>query len=398
MLVGRRTADVGERMEAEKPGSVDYPFSGPVFVLTHRPPEPPDADITYLTGDIGEAVAIARSAAGGKSLEILGADVAPSACSGALSMRSWCTYCRCCSATHPLLAPGAPPDRPGTGQHHAVGHRHHPPVPRPQVIAAQDPSAAGTAACQSLDVCRTARRVRVETDRPPVRGARSSDQTLLPSRTGAVRVRLGGLGPAWSCFTWRVGFQALNAPKCLSIETHPPALTDRREAPNCSPWSQPGSNRCGRGLASTPRRARRRTGFARRERSGGHSLPRACLALRVCGLSPLKSGEPSRSPSRCPRAHEHAGAIRRDHGHVAVARVLGRGVGDRQVGAAGDGRKTARCSAIASAAPRHRRIPPPKRDPGVGARLDAEEALGAEGERVRVHVGSVVKEQDTDYY
>ena len=76
MLVGRRTADVGDRMEAEKPGSVDYPFSGPVFVLTHRPPEPPDPDITYLTGDIGEAVATARSAAGGKSLEILGADVA----------------------------------------------------------------------------------------------------------------------------------------------------------------------------------------------------------------------------------------------------------------------------------------------------------------------------------
>jgi len=76
MLVGRRTADVGDRMEAEKPGSVDYPFSGPVFVLTHRPPEPPDPDITYLTGDIGEALATARSAAGGKSLEILGADVA----------------------------------------------------------------------------------------------------------------------------------------------------------------------------------------------------------------------------------------------------------------------------------------------------------------------------------
>src|SRR5512142_185781 len=53
MLVGRRTADVGDRMEAEEPGSVDYPFSGPVFVLTHRPPEPPDPDITYLTGDIG---------------------------------------------------------------------------------------------------------------------------------------------------------------------------------------------------------------------------------------------------------------------------------------------------------------------------------------------------------
>lgn len=76
MLVGRRTADVGERMEAEKPGSVDYPFSGPMFVLTHRPPESADPNITYLSGDIGEAVATARSAAGAKNLEILGAEVA----------------------------------------------------------------------------------------------------------------------------------------------------------------------------------------------------------------------------------------------------------------------------------------------------------------------------------
>ena len=76
MLIGRRTYEVAKRMEAEKPGRVDYPFSGPVFVLTHRPPEPPDPNITYLAGDIGEAVATARNAAGGKSLEVLGADVA----------------------------------------------------------------------------------------------------------------------------------------------------------------------------------------------------------------------------------------------------------------------------------------------------------------------------------
>ena len=47
-----------------------------MFVLTHRPPEPPDPADMFLTGDIGEAVATARSAAGGKNLEILGADVA----------------------------------------------------------------------------------------------------------------------------------------------------------------------------------------------------------------------------------------------------------------------------------------------------------------------------------
>ncbi|HLK42114.1 MAG TPA: dihydrofolate reductase family protein [Thermoleophilia bacterium] len=76
MLVGRRTSDVGERMQAEDPGSVDYPFSGPVFVLTHSPPEPPAPGITYLSGDIAEAVTTAREAAGGKNLEILGANVA----------------------------------------------------------------------------------------------------------------------------------------------------------------------------------------------------------------------------------------------------------------------------------------------------------------------------------
>ena len=76
MLIVRRTHEVGNRMEADKPDSADYHFSGPVFVLTHEPPEPPDPGVTFLTGDIGEAVATARSAAGGKNLEILGADVA----------------------------------------------------------------------------------------------------------------------------------------------------------------------------------------------------------------------------------------------------------------------------------------------------------------------------------
>ena len=47
-----------------------------MFVLTHRPPEPPDPKVTFLSGDIGEAVATALDPAGGKNLEILGADVA----------------------------------------------------------------------------------------------------------------------------------------------------------------------------------------------------------------------------------------------------------------------------------------------------------------------------------
>jgi dihydrofolate reductase len=74
MLVGRRTYEVGKRLAGEPGSEPDYD-GGPEFVLTHEPPDPPDPAVTFLTGDIGEAVATARSAAGGKNLEILGADV-----------------------------------------------------------------------------------------------------------------------------------------------------------------------------------------------------------------------------------------------------------------------------------------------------------------------------------
>jgi dihydrofolate reductase len=75
MLIGRRTYEVGKRMAA-KPGSEPSYDGGAEFVLTHEPPDPPDPAVTFLTGDIGEAVATALRAAGGKNLEILGADVA----------------------------------------------------------------------------------------------------------------------------------------------------------------------------------------------------------------------------------------------------------------------------------------------------------------------------------
>ena len=74
MLIGRRTYEVGKRM-ADGPNPPAYE-GGAEFVLTHRPPDPPDPGVTFLTGDIGEAVATALRAAGGKNLEILGADVA----------------------------------------------------------------------------------------------------------------------------------------------------------------------------------------------------------------------------------------------------------------------------------------------------------------------------------
>lgn len=72
MLIGRGTYEVARRMSAEE---TDYD-GGPVYVLTHRPPDAPDPGVTFLTGDLAAAVATARDAAGEKNLEILGADLA----------------------------------------------------------------------------------------------------------------------------------------------------------------------------------------------------------------------------------------------------------------------------------------------------------------------------------
>ena len=72
MLIGRRTHEVARRMSAE---DTSYD-GGPVFVLTHRPPDEPRGGVTFLTCDLTEAVATARAAARGKDLEILGADLA----------------------------------------------------------------------------------------------------------------------------------------------------------------------------------------------------------------------------------------------------------------------------------------------------------------------------------
>ena len=80
MHIGRRTHEVARRMAAE---DTDYD-GGPVFVLTHRPPDEPRPGATFLTCDLPEAVATARAAAGGKNLEILGADLATQCLQGGL--------------------------------------------------------------------------------------------------------------------------------------------------------------------------------------------------------------------------------------------------------------------------------------------------------------------------
>jgi dihydrofolate reductase len=78
IIAGRGSYDVGRsstRPETSKPFGGRW--SGPQFVLTHDPPDDEeDPSITFISGDIGEAVATALDAAAGKNVLILGANVA----------------------------------------------------------------------------------------------------------------------------------------------------------------------------------------------------------------------------------------------------------------------------------------------------------------------------------
>lgn len=74
VLAGRRGYDASRRSGGELYGGA---WSGPIFVLTHRPPpDRADPNITFLSGDIRSAVATALEAADGKDVLVAGADVA----------------------------------------------------------------------------------------------------------------------------------------------------------------------------------------------------------------------------------------------------------------------------------------------------------------------------------
>lgn len=79
LLVGRRTQDVEDRL---RPGFYGGAFHGPFFVLRHDPPAEPPV-VKGVTGrflDVGieQAVAVAKEAAGGANVVVLGAAVARS--------------------------------------------------------------------------------------------------------------------------------------------------------------------------------------------------------------------------------------------------------------------------------------------------------------------------------
>jgi dihydrofolate reductase len=85
LLVGRRTQDVEDR---EQQGFYGGAYNGPFFVLRHGPPEQPPV-VKGVTGvvldvSIEEAVERALSAAGGKDVVILGANIARQCLAAAL--------------------------------------------------------------------------------------------------------------------------------------------------------------------------------------------------------------------------------------------------------------------------------------------------------------------------
>lgn len=80
ILAGRRVGyDLGRTTDLPPPARKPYggAWTGPMFVLTHHPPEDPDdPSITFLTCSVREAVDTAAKAAGDKKVVIFGANLA----------------------------------------------------------------------------------------------------------------------------------------------------------------------------------------------------------------------------------------------------------------------------------------------------------------------------------
>src|SRR6266545_2590571 len=123
LLVGRRTQDVEDRLQ---PGFYGGAFRGPFFVLRHDPPAHPPVvkGVTgqFLDTGIEEAVALAKKAADGANVVVLGANVARQCLerlgfwtgSSSTSLRSSSATASACSSAPVALRSGSrrcPPAR-----------------------------------------------------------------------------------------------------------------------------------------------------------------------------------------------------------------------------------------------------------------------------------------------
>ena len=77
ILAGRRWYEVASRKYDGVAGIYGGAWTGPVFVITHRPGEvPDDPTVTFVSGDLVDAVARARETAASGNVEIFGANTA----------------------------------------------------------------------------------------------------------------------------------------------------------------------------------------------------------------------------------------------------------------------------------------------------------------------------------
>src|SRR4030095_9425383 len=85
ILGGRRWYDVAVRNFGGYDGIYGGQWKGPVFVLTHRPPNAnPHPAVTFISGSVSEGVATAKAAAAGKAVIIFGANLAAQCLSAGL--------------------------------------------------------------------------------------------------------------------------------------------------------------------------------------------------------------------------------------------------------------------------------------------------------------------------
>ncbi len=76
VLIGRRLYDLGATSLAEVK-LYGGAYTGPVFVLTHEPPEASrDPAVMFVSADVRDAIAHARVAAGGKDVMVIGSSIA----------------------------------------------------------------------------------------------------------------------------------------------------------------------------------------------------------------------------------------------------------------------------------------------------------------------------------
>ena len=79
LLIGRRSYYVGRREEQIAAASEPYggAWTGPQFVITHEPHEAAeDPSVTFVSGDLAEAVGRSLEAAEGKNVVLIGATLA----------------------------------------------------------------------------------------------------------------------------------------------------------------------------------------------------------------------------------------------------------------------------------------------------------------------------------